>query len=110
MDLKKLVFDNIKDIAVLAEVDNLYNLLAYTADSKNGDITLPCFSLAKVLRKSPLMIAEEIKSNISAEIFEKVENVNGYLNFYFDKKKVYELVAKDDLKGVVIDKTQQPKL
>lgn len=95
MDLKKLVFDNIKDIAVLAEVDNLYNLLAYTADSKNGDITLPCFSLAKVLRKSPLMIAEEIKSNISAEIFEKVENVNGYLNFYFDKKKVYELVAKD---------------
>ena len=95
MDLKKLVFDNIKDIVVLAEVDNLYNLLAYTADSKNGDITLPCFSLAKVLRKSPLMIAEEIKSNISAEIFEKVENVNGYLNFYFDKKKVYELVAKD---------------
>ena len=95
MDLKKLVFDNIKDITIIAEVDNLYNLLAYTADSKNGDITLPCFSLAKVLRKSPLMIADEIKSNINSDIFEKVDNVNGYLNFYFDKKKVYELVVQD---------------
>ena len=96
MDLKKLVFDNIKDIAVLSEVDNLYNLLTYTADSKNGDITLPCFSLAKVLRKSPLMIADEVKNNISSDVFEKVENVNGYLNFYFDKKKVYSLVVQDD--------------
>ena len=88
MDLKKLVFENIKDIAVLAEVENLYNLLTYTADSKNGDITLPCFSLAKVLRKSPMMIADEIKGNISSDVFEKVENVNGYLNFYFDRKKI----------------------
>ena len=100
MDLKKLVFDNIKDIAVLAEVDNLYNLLTYTADSKNGDITLPCFSLAKVLRKSPMMIADEIKGNINSDIFEKVDNVNGYLNFYFDKKKVYALVVQDTAEDI----------
>lgn len=95
MDLKNLVFENIKDIEVLSQVDNLYALLTYTADSKNGDITLPCFSLAKVLRKSPLMIADEIKSNMNSDIFEKVENVNGYLNFYFDRKKVYSLVIQD---------------
>ena len=95
MDLKNLVFENIKEIEVLSQVDNLYALLTYTADSKNGDITLPCFSLAKVLRKSPLMIADEIKANINSDIFEKVENVNGYLNFYFDRKKVYSLVVQD---------------
>ena len=95
MDLKNLVFENIKDIEVLSQVDNLYALLTYTADSKNGDITLPCFYLAKVLRKSPLMIADEIKANINSDIFEKVENVNGYLNFYFDRKKVYSLVVQD---------------
>lgn len=95
MDLKNLVFENIKDIEVLSQVDNLYALLTYTADSKNGDITLPCFSLAKLLRKSPLMIADEIKANINSDIFEKVENVNGYLNFYFDRKKVYSLVVQD---------------
>ena len=95
MDLKNLVFENIKEIEVLSQVDNLYALLTYTADSKNGDITLPCFSLAKVLRKSPLMIADEIKANINSDIFQKVENVNGYLNFYFDRKKVYSLVVQD---------------
>ena len=77
MDLKKLVFDNIKDIELLSEVDNLYSLLTYTADSKNGDITLPCFSLAKTLRKSPLMIADDIKSAVNSTVFEKVENFEG---------------------------------
>ena len=95
MDLKKLVFDNIKDIELLSEVDNLYSLLTYTADSKNGDITLPCFSLAKTLRKSPLMIADDIKSAVNSTVFEKVENVNGYLNFYFDKKQVYGIVINE---------------
>ena len=95
MDLKKLVFDNIKDIEILTSVVNLYNLLTYTADSKNGDITLPCFSLAKTLRKSPMVIADEIKSAVNSTIFEKVENVNGYLNFYFDRKQVYELVVNE---------------
>ena len=85
MDLKKLVFDNIKDIEILSTVDNLYNLLTYTADSKNGDITLPCFSLAKTLRKSPMMIADDIKAGINSTVFEKVEAVKGYLNFFVNK-------------------------
>lgn len=40
------------------------------------------FSLAKVLRKSPMMIAEELSAQFSTEhVFEKVEAVKGYLNF-----------------------------
>lgn len=108
MDLKNLVFDSIKDIESLAGVDNLYNLLTYTADSKNGDISLPCFSLAKVLKKSPMIIADEIKAGINSDIFEKVENVNGYLNFYFDKKQIYSLVVNDtssDIRSIGAGKT-----
>ena len=100
MDLKKLVFDNIKDIEILSTVDNLYSLLTYTADSKNGDITLPCFSLTKTLRKSPMMIADDIKAAVNSTVFEKVENVNGYLNFYFDKKQVYNLVVNDNASDI----------
>ena len=51
MDLKNIVYDNLKNIALLKEVDNLDKLLTYTQDSKMGDVTLPCFSLAKTLRK-----------------------------------------------------------
>ena len=100
MDLKGLVFDNIKNIEILAEVDNLYYLLTYTADYKNGDITLPCFSLAKTLRKSPMIIADEIKSKIDSDLFDRVDNVNGYLNFFFNKKKIYNLVVNDSVSNI----------
>jgi len=93
MDLKKLVFDEIKEIELLKDVENLYALLTYTNDAKNGDITLPCFSLAKVLRKSPIEIANNILVECKSEYFDKVENVNGYLNFFLNKKKIYELVV-----------------
>lgn len=95
MDLKKLVHDNIKDIELLGSVEDLYALLTYTADSKNGDITLPCFSLAKVLRKSPMDIASSVEKECQSEFFEKVQNVNGYLNFYLNKQKVFEEVCKE---------------
>ncbi len=40
------------------------------------------FSLAKVLRKSPMIIADELAKKFeNEEIFEKVEPVRGYLNF-----------------------------
>ena len=97
MDLKNLVFEKIKDIDVLSSVENLSGLLTYTADSKMGDISLPCFSLAKALRKSPALIAEDIASKCSDEIFEKVEAVNGYLNFYFNKVAIYKLVTEEML-------------
>ena len=93
MDLKKLAYDAIKDIDVLKSVDNLYSLINYTSDNKNGDLTLPCFSLSKVLRKSPIDIANTIQASCDSEYFEKVENVNGYLNFFLDKKKIYSLVS-----------------
>ena len=56
------------------------------ADSKNGDISLPCFRLAKTLRAAPPVIAAKIKENISLPAgIEKVEAVGGYLNFYAGK-------------------------
>lgn len=52
-----------------------------------GDFALPCFSLAKVLRKSPKVIAGELVAAFSqTTCFEKVVAVNGYLNFYMEKE------------------------
>ena len=82
MDLKLLVLESLKGIEILKDIDNLYDLLKPTIDTKNGDITLPCFSLAKILRKSPIQIADEIIASIKTDSFEKVENVNGYINFF----------------------------
>lgn len=56
-------------------------------DTKNGDYSFPCFKLAKTLKKSPIIIANEIKEkmNTNNEI-QKVDVLNGYLNFYINKE------------------------
>lgn len=106
MDLKKLVYEDIKDLEILNGVENLYELLVYTADTKMGDISLPCFSLAKLLKKSPIDIANKILEEFNnkfdtsetVSFVKKIEAVNGYLNFFLDKVQVYSIVfeSKDN--------------
>jgi arginyl-tRNA synthetase len=51
-----------------------------------GDYAFPCFRLAKTMRKAPQMIAADIADRVSGgEFFEKVENVNAYVNFFIDR-------------------------
>lgn len=76
-----------KEIEELSRED-IESALEIPKKSGMGDYAFPCFRLAKIYRKAPNMIAEEIKNKIDAagyDIFEKVENVGGYLNFFFDQ-------------------------
>lgn len=64
--------------------------------SDMGDFAFPCFKLAKTLKKSPVMIAGEIKDKIDTdEYIEKIEEKSGYLNFYINNKKLAEEVLKE---------------
>lgn len=65
-------------------------LLVYSQDIKNGDCCMPCFKLSKVMRCSPAVIAEKLKAAMTdlPEYIQRVESVNGYLNFYFDREKM----------------------
>jgi len=61
-------------------------LISVPPDSSCGDLSLPCFTLAKKLRKAPKAIAEELAAKFPApEGFAKTEALNGYWNFYIDK-------------------------
>ncbi len=58
--------------------------------SNMGDYAFPCFRLAKVFRKAPNIIAQDIKAKIDEKeypIFEKVENVGGYINFFMAQEE-----------------------
>ena len=57
--------------------------LGSSTDKTHGDITLPCHTLSKILRKSPNDIAIEIANNLDSELSEIVDIniVNGFLNF-----------------------------
>ena len=62
-------------------------------DKQNGDFSYPCFNLAKIMKNSPVTIANSIKENIVLpEEISKVEVVNGFLNFYLDSDNVVATV------------------
>ena len=51
-------------------------------DKTMGDYALPCFKFAKIMRKSPAIIAEELKNSyVTDDVITSVSAVNGYLNF-----------------------------
>ena len=57
-----------------------------------GDIAFPCFTLAKKLRKSPQMIAQELAAKIKTPLIEEVQVVGGYLNLFLNKKIITQKV------------------
>lgn len=59
----------------------------------HGDLAFPCFTLAKLKRKSPNLIAEELSEKITSPIFEKVTVVGAYLNLFLNKKMASEKVV-----------------
>ncbi|MBE7082510.1 MAG: arginine--tRNA ligase [Clostridiales bacterium] len=64
-----------------------------------GDLSFPCFVLAKELKKSPMVIAGELQQLfVNDDLIEKTEIVGGYLNFFFNKQKVGSLLF-DELKN-----------
>ena len=67
--------------AALTETDIL-NLLEYPPDPAMGDIALPCFKISRILRRSPVQIANALAPCIGGDCVERAEAVNGYLNIY----------------------------
>ncbi len=71
------------DKAGMPVPEDLKGYFEVPADSKNGDLALPCFKLAKILRAAPPMIANKIKENITLPAgVDKIEAVGGYINFF----------------------------
>ncbi len=94
MDYKKYIAERIKLDGV--EEDEIYSSIALPPNSEMGDYALPCFKFAKVLRKSPAIIAEDLKSAyITDDVISEVSAINGYLNFKVNKIGLTKAVLND---------------
>ena len=95
MDYRKYISEKLKagGIADAISEAEIYEALALPPTSEMGDYALPCFRFAKVFRKSPALIAEELKGKISPdEVISEISAVNGYLNFKVNKNRLAEEV------------------
>lgn len=84
MDYKKYISDKLLIEGVTSE--EICALLTVPPVPEMGDYALPCFKFAKIFRKSPAAIAEELKAVCPPDgVISEVSAVNGYLNFKIDK-------------------------
>ena len=103
MDYKKHIAQKIAAEGLSEE--DIYAAIALPPNSEMGDYALPCFKFAKVLRKSPALIAQDIAANYPAdEVIERAEAVNGYVNFTVNKsalarETIDEVLAKGERYG-----------
>jgi len=96
-----------------AGVKEAEGLLEVPPNPELGDFAFPCFSLSKMFRKSPAVIAGELAGVISAElpsgIVERVSANGPYLNFYLNKQKVGERIVSAILEKGSLYGTGAPK-
>lgn len=86
MDYKELLAKKIQEnLDVDLKLDFIEDLIKIPPKPEMGDYAFPCFQLAKSLKKSPNIIAEELKNKIGGDYFEKIENKGPYLNFFVNK-------------------------
>ncbi|MDT2815911.1 arginine--tRNA ligase [Vagococcus carniphilus] len=103
MDYKKQIVADLQSaIGDALSQEELYNFLEVPKMSAHGDYAFPTFSLAKVYRKAPNMIAEELIEKLDQTNYENIVAVGGYINFFLNK----EAVSKEVLKTIVSEKAQ----
>ena len=79
----------------LLSSSDVESALEYPPDKAMGDLALPCFRLAKALRRSPVQIAATLAESVSIPEIESAEALNGFLNFRMSKAAFAKRVIAD---------------
>ena len=94
VDFKNIIA---QELAKVTNIDTIEQYIEVPSNKEMGDYCLPCFKLAKKLKKAPQIIANEIKEKLklNEDIVEKVQVVNGYLNFFINPKAIINTVFEE---------------
>ncbi|MBU4216322.1 arginine--tRNA ligase [Candidatus Parcubacteria bacterium] len=69
---------------------------SYPMQASYGDVSLPCFELAKKLKKSPATLASELIGQIErGKVISGISAVGPYLNFAFTKSELSKGILKE---------------
>ncbi|WP_454922629.1 arginine--tRNA ligase [Abiotrophia defectiva] len=87
---------------VLAEHLNeqaIEQLIEVPSHAEHGDLAFPVFQLAKVFRKAPQAIAQEVAEQVDASKFDKVVAMGPYVNFFLKRGAVVNETLHAVLEG-----------
>ena len=98
MNYKKIVAEQIaKTVGEHLSVDEIVSMIEVPKYANQGDLAFPAFTLAKVLRKAPQVIATEIVEAVSDQHIERVEAMGPYANFFLERSAFADEVLKEVL-------------
>ena len=78
-------------------MDNILNLIEIPKFEHHGDLSFPCFELAKSLKKAPTLIALEISEKINVPFIIKSESIGPYVNIFLRREVVGAQIVNDIL-------------
>jgi len=87
-----------KEVGISKEEIN--RLLEMPPQEEMGDWALPCFELAKIMKKAPVKIAGDISSKLKNKLpkeISSIKSVNGYVNFFINKDLLATQIIKEIL-------------
>ncbi|MBS4536267.1 arginine--tRNA ligase [Clostridium sp. D2Q-14] len=96
IDFKEKIADLIHENVEAISKEELLKLIEIPPNYEMGDYAMPCFKMAKIFRKAPNMISEEIVKMIARnKYFERIESVGPYVNFFIDRGLFAKTVLKE---------------
>jgi len=79
-------------------IDQCSQLLEKPQKENHGDIAFPCFQLAKILKKAPPLLAQELSAKLNTLLekssFTKVENLGPYINFHLSPEAAFSFLKR----------------
>lgn len=105
-DFKKLISESLKSEIEDLTLEEIAALIEVPPNKEMGDYAFPCFKLAKVFRKAPNAIAEDLAGKIQpTDDINKIINLGGYVNFFVNR----ESLAKKVINQVLTEKENYGK-
>jgi arginyl-tRNA synthetase len=115
--LRKVLEPHLAVVLAAAGLDNLpwQKMLTIARESSQGDLALPCFPFAKILKQSPEQVAKDLCDAVQLrksqdtdfdEVLLSVEAINGYLNFMTNPAWIAKQILSqyDENSGKAADK------
>lgn len=97
-DFKKLISEIIKSEIEDLTLEEITALIEVPPNREMGDYAFPCFKLAKIFRKAPNAIAEDLAGKIQpTDDINKIVNLGGYVNFFVNKESLAKKVINQVL-------------
>jgi arginyl-tRNA synthetase len=72
--------------------EKIYPLITSPPEDAMGDYSLPCFILAKELKRSPQELAMQISTKLAGGIIAKAEAAGPYVNIVIDRPQLFSFI------------------